>query len=82
MEYTFRVRSSHSIDDTQGKVSKWADNARHVYESVDYAHEGDGHKVGQDSFEMTDETYTQQAQLRQQGLDQARALGVDYLLVS
>ena len=70
------------MDSTQSLVAEWTENVRQVYASVNYSHE-ERYKVMEDTnpFEMTDDWYTIQAQLRQEGLDQARLLGADYLLV-
>lgn len=78
-----RIRTSHGVDSTQSMIAEWVVSARHVYASVSHTHEeGEQLEGGQDPLAMTEERYVQQVQLRQEGLDQARKLGVDYLLVS
>ncbi len=72
----------HSIDETQNLMTEWTKNAKPVYESVNYRHDDDHNATREESpFEMTDDWYLKQAQLKQEGLDRARELDVHYLMV-
>ena len=63
-------------------LSEWAEKARPHYSSVELGHEEAWLYPTRDPMTKSDERYLRVSQLRQEGLDEARESGADYLLVS
>ena len=77
-----RIRTDHNEDDTQNMLSEWAENMRDIYWSVDLKHEKKWLYPSRDPFVMSEERYLRMVHLRQEGLEEARRIGAQYLLVS
>ena len=79
---SFRIRTDHNVDDTPSMLSEWAEKTRPLYHSVDLEHEEAWLYKSRDPLYVSDETYMRISQLRQEGLEEARKIGVHYLMVS
>ena len=78
----YRIRTDHNSDNTSAIFAEWAENVKELYKSVDFKSSEEWLYPTFEPFKEHDERFEHIAKLRQEGLEEARKSGADYLLVS